>query len=213
MSIFAHRLLLSYFNPSSVFGVSLASTEFSSVPNGLSRAAKWTQSREHVSSEVWFKMVEQFDLEASLSKDSFLSRDLPLRPRLGLRILIEPHAICMDEEIGQTAEGRRGEEGNKENLKLEICAEEVWAWRALRLRSLQLTCTPSAPLAGKKRSKPSRGLISRSYSSDLRAHLTHFSAQEVLRGSARPAQAYAGRKEACFPLLFFLRVLKTFQSY
>lgn len=61
-------------------------------------------------------MVERFDLEAFLSEDSFLSRDLPLRPRLGFGILIEPHAICMDEEICQTAEGNAWKEGKKKRI-------------------------------------------------------------------------------------------------
>lgn len=85
------------------------------LPNG-------PEAREHVSSEVWFKMVERFDLEAFLSEDSFLSRDLPLRPRLGFGILIEPHAICMDEEICQTAEGKAWKEGKKrESQARDLC--------------------------------------------------------------------------------------------
>lgn len=63
-------------------------------------------SQGRVSSEVWFKMVEHLDLEASLSENSFISCDLPLRPQLGFGILIEPQAICMDVEISQTAEGK-----------------------------------------------------------------------------------------------------------
>lgn len=60
----------------------------------------------HVSSGVWFKVVEHLDLEASLSENSFLSCDLPLRPQRGFGILIEPQAICMDVEISQTVEGK-----------------------------------------------------------------------------------------------------------
>lgn len=70
-------------------------------------------------------MVEGFDLEASLSEDLFLSHDLPLRSQLGFGILIESHAICMDEEICQMAEGKARRGGKKVNLKLEICAEEI----------------------------------------------------------------------------------------
>lgn len=66
-------------------------------------------------------MVEHLDLEASLSENSFLSCDLPLRPQRGFGILIEPQAICMDVEISQTVEGKASREKKR-----------ILSWRFVR---------------------------------------------------------------------------------
>lgn len=109
---------VSHFNPSLVFGVSLTSSGFHPYLMVCQGLLNGPEAREHVSSEVWFKNVELFNLEASFFEDSFLSRDLPLRPRLGFGILIEPHAICTDEGICQTAEGKAWREGkNRESRR------------------------------------------------------------------------------------------------
>lgn len=106
----------------------------------------------------------------------------------------------------------RGEsiERKKKNLELEICAKEIWARRVLRLRSLQLTGTPSAPLAGKKWSKPSWGFISRSSSSTSAeprsTSLPFFRTKNMLLWRTHPAPACAGWKETCILFLVFLRV-------
>lgn len=81
-------------------------------------------NREHVSSGVGFKTVEHLDLEASLSENSCLSPDLPLRPQLGFGILIE--ATSHFYGCGNRSNsGGESTEGKKKNLKLEICAEEI----------------------------------------------------------------------------------------
>lgn len=79
--------------------------------------ANGPEAREHVSSEVWVKMVEPWaDLEAFLFEDLFLSCDLSLRPQLGFGILIELNAICMDEELCGMTEGKTRRGGGKKKI-------------------------------------------------------------------------------------------------